>query len=180
CPLPQTKKEKPFPHPEKHPAPKVGMEPPAKLRGPLVVYQPMNAPDMMTLACPVEDKPPAEPTSSTTEPVDAKNWGPAVEPAPAAPEPAPVESLPSLPEPRSPFLERHQARLRKRRGTVLPLRPLGWINGLFDRLAVALGGPFLWFIRPEARSLLGWVGTALLLAALVILVGVWLGWSWPS
>lgn len=182
---PERKLEKPPAHVDKQAVPKVRMEPPSMLRGPFVVYQPMNAPDMLTPAPPIEVKPPALPPPVEPPPFEAKNWGPGVDSPPVAeqpraPEPPPVESLPPLPEARSPFLERHQARMRKQRETAAPLRPVSWLNSFFDRLAVALGGPFLWLIRPELRSFLGWVGIALLLGALVILAGDWLGWSWPT
>jgi hypothetical protein len=181
--LPEMPEEKTPTHVENPPAPKVRMEPSAKLRGPFVVYQPMNAPDMLMVSPPVEAKQ-SQPVAAAPAPAETKNWGPVGETLPpareSAPEPEPVESLPPLPEARSPFLERHQARLRKQRQTVAPLRPIGWLNSFVDRLAVALGGPFLWLIRPELRTFLGWVGIALLAASLVIVAGDWLGWSWPS
>jgi hypothetical protein len=177
---PETREQKAISQAEKPAAPNVRMEPPARLRGPLVVYQPMSAPDMLVAAPPVEAQPHPEPASVRSTPVDTKDWGPAVEVEPPVPEPPPIESLPPLPVARSPFLERHQARFQKRRETIKPLRPVGWFSGLLDRVAVTLGGPFLWLIQPETRSLLGWIGIALLVAALAILAGDWCGWCWPT
>jgi hypothetical protein len=177
--LERLKEKAPLPGDTQAPA-VVRKEPPAKPRGPLVIYQPMNAPSMLTACPPIADKPVPKSTPASQE-FAAPNWGPAVETLPApSPEPPAAESLPPLPEPRSPFLERHQARLRKQRESAPPLRPVDWFNSFFDRLAIALGGPFLWLIRPEARSLVGWIGIALLFVALLILAGDWLGWSWPS
>jgi hypothetical protein len=94
-----------------------------------------------------------------------------------APDAAP-SAEPIIPKKPSEFLERHRARLREERRAAPWLKPLEWINRLFDRCAVALGRPGLWLVRPETRDFLGWIGIGLLLAAAVILVGDWFGWTW--
>lgn len=85
---------------------------------------------------------------------------------------------PLLPKKTSAFLQRHEARIRHERRAAPWRMPLGWINRLFDRCAVALGRPGLWLVRSEGRDVLGWIGIGLLLAAAVILAGDWFGWTW--
>jgi len=102
----------------------------------------------------------------------AREWAPPLLPADAQPE----ETI--IPEKPSPFLARHEARLREQHRMAPWLVPLSWINGLFDRCAIALGRPGLWLVRSEARELLGWMGMGLLVAAAIILVGDWFGWTW--
>jgi len=94
-----------------------------------------------------------------------------------APDAAP-SAEPIIPKRPSEFLERHRARLQEERRAAPWLRPLELINRLFDSCAVALGRPGLWLVRPETRDVLGWIGIGLLLAAAVILVGDWFGWTW--
>lgn len=182
--------EEPAPAPEEldmKPAASVRHEPPTRMRGPIVVYQPINNPAALSVAeMPAidEEKVPVRAASIAATVVvsradPAAGWGAAAEEPPPLPalEPAkPVEHF--LPEPHSPFLERHRARLREKHRAAPWLGPLGWINVLFDRCIVALGRPGLWLVRSEGRNVLGWIGLGLLLAAGVILVGDWFGWTW--
>jgi hypothetical protein len=188
------KKHLPAANIERQQSPVIRSEPATKLRGPSLFFQPIHAPDILTAAAPPpaeETAPfeksmpdvnlPAPPGTGVPEPTTVRGWGPAQSTLPIqAPEEPAVDNVPSLPEPRSPFLERHQARLRKRRQAAPALRPVVWINHAFDRCAVAFGRPGLWLIKPETRAVFGWLGLGLLIAAAVILVGDWLGWSWPN
>jgi hypothetical protein len=53
---------------------------------------------------------------------------------------------------------------------------LGWVNRLFDRGTTLLGLPGRWLRGPTGRPILGWIGTGLLVAALVWGFLDWLGW----
>jgi hypothetical protein len=168
-------------------------ESPNRQRGSLTVYQSVSSPGTLTVITPPsvarkpEPLPAFEPdpahTQDNPQTETLHRFIPAVREDPPPPTPVPEPSVPSQPllsEPRSPFLQRHETRLRQRRRSTPWVGPLGRLNLLFDRCAVALGGPGLWLVRAEGRAVLGWIGILLLLGAVAILIGDWLGWSWPA
>jgi hypothetical protein len=172
---------------EKSREPTTRSEPAASLRGPLVVFQPVSSPAAMVIeepAAPTDEQSAelaaaAVPDYSPPPPEPVNGWGPAAKSETTSPMPSPaLEAGAALPEPCSPFLERHKARIRRRRRSAPWLGPLGWINQLFDRSAVAVGGPGLWLVRHEGRKVLGLLGLAMLVAAAAVLLGDWLGWTW--
>jgi hypothetical protein len=194
-PLPAKEQTPPAPVMVKDQPPSPRPEPPAKRRGPVVVFQPVHSPTTLTVASSpsitVEPLPETkEETSSVVmaaaaavASAPAPGWGPIPEAPPtSAPilPPQKTEPEPELPPARSPFLERHQARLRERRRSKPWMGPLAGINYLFDRFAIVFGSPGLWLTGPDGRAVLGWMGLGFLLAALAILAGDWLGWSWPG
>jgi hypothetical protein len=151
------------------------------------MYQPISSPTAIRVADPpaVEEAKEDEasvlaPTVTAPKADTIPGWGPAVaDKPPSLPVAEPTEvTKPILSEPPSPFLERHRVRLREQHRAAPWLGPLGWINNLFDRTAVALGRPGLWLVRAEGRNILGWIGVGMLLAAGVILAGDWFGWTW--
>jgi hypothetical protein len=121
-----------------------------------------------------------EPNRLVVEPNPLAGWGPSFqEKAPAVVEPESVKPAePVLLERPSPFLERHAARLQKQRRAAPWLGPLTWVNAAFDRCVLAMGRPGLLLVRAEGRDILGWLGIGLLVAATVILIGDWFGWTW--
>jgi hypothetical protein len=152
-----------------------------------MVFQPISRPAALMVAEPpvLTDEKAAEQAAEaipelTPPPSEPANgWGPAIKSETPPPASLPAMDMgTSLPEPRSPFLERHQARIRQRRRSAPWLGPLGWINHLFDRGAVAVGTPGLWLVRAEGRTVLGLLGLAMLAAAAAVLLGDWLGWTW--
>jgi hypothetical protein len=181
--------EKP-PLPETAPSPP-RVERPAKPPGPITIFQPVSSPSALS----VPELPPLEiatppivaPSQSAPSSQPLPGWGPAhleaptstlarVDP-PAAPE-LPKELDPIIPTKPSEFFERHRARIKEQRRAAPWLGPLGWLNAAFDCCSVALGRPGLWLVRSDVRNVMGWVGVGLLLAAAVILVGDWFGWTW--
>lgn len=58
------------------------------------------------------------------------------------------------------------------------LRPLLWINRVFDRTVGRLGRPGRWLRGTAGRTLLGWLGILCLAGALVLGVLDALGWGW--
>jgi hypothetical protein len=62
--------------------------------------------------------------------------------------------------------------------TVILLRPLLWINRVFDRTVGRLGRPGRWLRGAAGRTLLGWIGLLCLAGALALGVLDLLGWSW--
>jgi len=158
------------------------------LRGPITIF-----PTTSTAGTPsVAEPPPVRQVQSVTSSpnIDLPVVVPKPEPADTV-EPKRAEEMrslraaeaipaiePLLPRKPSAFLERHEARLRVQRRAAPWRLPLEWTNRLFDRCAVALGRPGLWLVRSEGREVLGWLGVGLLVAAAVILVGDWFGWTW--
>jgi len=59
-----------------------------------------------------------------------------------------------------------------------PLRPLIWINNIFDRVVGCAGAPGRWLAGPSGKSLLGVVGLICLVVALGLFAFGWLGWTW--
>ncbi len=57
------------------------------------------------------------------------------------------------------------------------LRPLVRINNLYDATTRWLGPPGRW-LRSQGRTLLGWTGLALLIAAAAWVALDWIGWIW--
>jgi hypothetical protein len=174
-PLPET-----APSPPRIEAPSKPREEPP--RGSIVIFQPVSSPATLSV-------PEMPPLAIATPPIvapqlppvptqPATGWGPArVEPPKTTPE-APEEVEPIVTAKPSEFFERHRARLIEQRRTTPWLGPLGWLNAAFDRSSVALGRPGLWLVRSDVRTVMGWLGFAMLLAAAVILVGDWFGWTW--
>jgi hypothetical protein len=95
----------------------------------------------------VEEAPPASQEADPTRPV--------------APSPAVLSSLPE---------ERQLVR------TPGWLRPVVWINRVFDHCAGLFGAPGRFLRRPWGRTFLGLLGLVLLLAAIGWLVLDWMGW----
>jgi hypothetical protein len=62
--------------------------------------------------------------------------------------------------------------------TPLPLRLVLTLNRAFDRCAGLFGFPGRWLRGPEGRTLLGWTGIALLIAAATWALLDTMGWSW--
>jgi hypothetical protein len=60
----------------------------------------------------------------------------------------------------------------------LVLKPLLWINQLFDVGTWLLGPPGRWLRGPRGRLFLGWTGLGLLAAAAAWAVLGWIGWIW--
>jgi hypothetical protein len=60
----------------------------------------------------------------------------------------------------------------------LPLRLVLTLNRAFDRCARIFGAPGRWLCGPEGRTLLGWTGIALLIAAATWALLDTMGWSW--
>ncbi len=60
----------------------------------------------------------------------------------------------------------------------LLLRPVLWLNRLFDAAAFGLGAPGRWLRRPTGRTLLGLVGVLLLAAAAALALVDRIGWTW--
>jgi hypothetical protein len=60
----------------------------------------------------------------------------------------------------------------------VPLRPILWLNRLFDAIAFGLGSPGRWLRRPTGRTLLGLVGLLLLAAAAALALIDRIGWTW--
>jgi len=193
-PTPGDKGEARAPRIDKEAVAKDRHEATPKPLGPYLAFQPISNPGTLTVTpmppatetaderkSPLVVKPmPATPLP-TTSTAKTSGWGPFFEKASpgVVEEPAALEEdLPELPELRSPFLERHQARLRERHEVSLWLRPLVWVNRSFDRCAIAVGGPGLWLVRPQARTAMGWIGILLLLAAAGLAALDWFGWTW--
>ena len=177
-PLPETA---PSPPRVESPA-KPRVEPPAKPHAPIVVFQPVSSPS--TLSVPelppiaIATPPIVAPQLPTVPVQPASGSGPARIEAPQAASECPKEADPIVPAKPSEFLERHRARLVEQRRTAPWLGPLGWFNAAFDRCSVALGRPGLWLVRSDVRTLMGWLGFGMLLAAAAILIGDWFGWTW--
>jgi hypothetical protein len=195
----------PAPPPRERPAsPKQGTAPsaPGKPQGTLVVLQSLADPTELTVANPdagLESN--AAPVAllelpAALEPLSAKAWGPDVEmpdatepgveatdesadvdePGPMAETNTRADFLSDMP---SPFLERHLARVSRRRASDPAWqRPLLWANQAFDALAVRMGAPGLFVLSPRGRSALGWIGLGMIAAALTLLVVDWIGWIW--
>lgn len=110
---------------------------------------------------------PPRPGAAVAEPPAVHEKGPALEPRPARP------------EVRLPILERH-LRQAERKAADRPgwLWPLVFCNDSYDRIAVRLGGPGLWLMRPGGRNLVGWVGLLCLAAAAALAALDWFGWTW--
>lgn len=118
---------------------------------------------------------------------------PASAPRPPAPAVVPAELVP-LPllnpvppaERRPPALPAPDRRLSPREALIasrpptapLLLRPILWVNRVFDGLAFALGAPGRWLRRPAGRALLGAAGLLLLAAALALALLDRIGWTW--
>jgi hypothetical protein len=165
-------------------------------QGTLVVLQSLAKPDELTVANPGHDRTdtlanspssaqatasPAllEPAASL-EHQPAGGWGPYVEvPREGESEPASHEDTNLLPEMPPPLLERHQARVNRRRNEEAAwLRLVRGANRAFDWFAIRCGAPGLWLISPRGRSTIGWIGLGMLAAALTVLVLDWIGWTW--
>ncbi len=58
------------------------------------------------------------------------------------------------------------------------LRHVLWINRVFDRHVLRLGGPGRWLRQPRGRALLGMLGIVSLATALTIVLHDWFGWTW--
>ncbi|GIW81035.1 MAG: hypothetical protein KatS3mg105_2842 [Gemmatales bacterium] len=58
------------------------------------------------------------------------------------------------------------------------LRALVAINSGFDRLALRCKIPVRWLRHPLGRSLIGWLGIAILLGSLTWAILDWLAWNW--
>jgi hypothetical protein len=163
-------------------------EPPSMLRGPISDFSAVSSVPELAIAeaSPRKEKEPSTPTQTAAparvvlETNPLPGWGPSFEDKhpPFAEREWAKPAEPSLLEKPSPFLERHAARLQERQRAAPWLAPLGWINAAFDRCALALGRPGLMLVRSEGRDLLGWIGVGLCVAAAVILVGDWFGWTW--
>jgi hypothetical protein len=98
-------------------------------------------------------------------------------PAPLGPEIfATLKTGPALLVPRPTVPARPGARrLLLTRGRLLG--PIRWVNRAFDRGTERLGAPGRWLRGRHGRTVLGWTGVVLLLAALTWQVLVWLGWG---
>jgi hypothetical protein len=174
--------EKP-PLPETVPSPP-RVEPPAKPRAPTVILQQVNSPSTLSVpempalkiaAPPVTG---TEPSTSKSEPIPG--WGPEQVETPQAPvgpdTPVAIEPI-VVPKP-SEFLERRLKRLAEQRRAAPWIGPLSRLTAAFDRCFVALGKPGLWLVRSDVRTVMGWLGIGMLLAAAAILVGDRFGWTW--
>jgi hypothetical protein len=170
------------PLPETAPSPP-RVELPTKPRGPITIFQPVSSPATLS----VPELPPLEiatppivaPTHTTAPSQPMPGWGPAREEAPPAPKAdSPKEIDPIIPIKPSEFFERHRARIKEQQRSAPWLGPLGWLNAAFDRCSIALGRPGLWLVRSDVRNVMGWLGLGMLVAAAVILVGDWFGWTW--
>src|SRR5438034_7983962 len=58
------------------------------------------------------------------------------------------------------------------------LRPVLWINRVFDRHVLRLGEPGRWLRQSRGRALLGTLGIVSLATALTIVLHDWFGWTW--
>jgi hypothetical protein len=177
-PLPETASSPP--RVESQAKPRV--EPPAKPHAPIVIFQPVSSPSTLSVPEPppiaIATPPIVAPQLPTVPVQPASGSGPARTEAPQTAPESPKEVEPIVPPKASEFLERHRARLVEQRRIVPWLGPLGWLNAAFDRCSVALGRPGLWLVRSDVRTLMGWLGFGMLLAAAAILIGDWFGWTW--
>jgi hypothetical protein len=85
---------------------------------------------------------------------------------------------PVLPPPDRPLTPRQALAASRPPRPPLLLRPVLWLNRLFDSTAFALGAPGRWLRRPTGRTLLGVVGLLLLAAAVALVVINRIGWTW--
>jgi hypothetical protein len=119
--------------------------------------------------------PPATPTPSPVGPtikIVAPGTGapaqPAQQPSPTSPEAVAAEAGIAV------------ATVVPATGTPAPLAvwqwPLGWLNLMFDFVASRLGPPGRWARQPTGRRILGWIGVALLVVSLALLILDWIGW----
>jgi hypothetical protein len=170
---------------EKPPLPETVPSPPrVEQRGPTVVLQQLSSPSAVS----IPQMPPlniAPPPATESEPFD-----PMPEPIPgwgfeqqATEQPSPRPDIPvatepiTLPKP-SEFLERRLKRLAEQRQAAPWVGPLSRVTAAFDRCCTALGWPGLWFVRSDVRTVMGWLGIGMLIAAGAILFGDWFGWTW--
>jgi hypothetical protein len=175
----------PVAHPaEPLPAPRVATMParqeranPAKAAAPAKPALPPAAAGPRT--APAKDKAPTRPEASAGATAAKAAQETAAGPGPLGPEIfASLQAGPALFAPRP-------AATPRRPGARRPLLPRGWLlgsllwaNRAFDRGTEYLGAPGRWLRGLRGRTVLGWLGVALLLGALTWQVLAWLGWGW--
>jgi hypothetical protein len=151
--------------------------------------QSATAPEGMTPKTEVQDRagPAASKPSAARSTEALPRPGPALQSSPAPRRPSEA----SVPEPvlasavaveRSVELaERPRAEQSAGKERLLiarPLLPLWWTNRFFDACMAGLGDPGRWLAGAKGRSLLGWTGLVLLLAALSWIALERFDWIW--